>query len=82
VAESTLFIPLAHLGHYLWIFYVIPVAIVVASILKTTISEKRRARVTATQVGERSGPEDDSPAGGAGRGPRTDTPARPQAPSL
>jgi len=37
-------LPLAHVGHYLWILYVIPVLIVVGSILKTTISEKREAR--------------------------------------
>jgi hypothetical protein len=37
-------IPYAHIGHYLWILYVLPVLIVVASIVKTTISEKRKAR--------------------------------------
>ncbi|HWW67742.1 MAG TPA: hypothetical protein VNY83_07130 [Solirubrobacterales bacterium] len=44
MAESTLFIPLAHIGHYLWILYVLPVLIVVASIIKTTISEKRKKK--------------------------------------
>jgi hypothetical protein len=37
-------LPLAHVGHYLWILYVLPVLIVVGSIIKTTISEKRAAR--------------------------------------
>jgi hypothetical protein len=42
--EAALFIPLAHIGHWLWILYVLPVLIVVVSIVKTTISEKRKAR--------------------------------------
>ena len=37
-------VPLAHVGHYLWILYVLPVLIVVFSIAKTTISEKKAAR--------------------------------------
>ena len=37
-------VPLAHVGHYLWILYVLPVLIVVFSIVKTTISEKRKAQ--------------------------------------
>jgi hypothetical protein len=37
-------LPLAHVGHYLWILYVLPVLIVVASIVKTTISERRKAK--------------------------------------
>jgi hypothetical protein len=35
-------LPLAHLGHFLWIFYVMPVVIVAAGILRSTILEKRR----------------------------------------
>jgi cytochrome c-type biogenesis protein CcmH/NrfF len=42
--EAALFIPLAHIGHFLWILYVLPVLIVVASIVKTTVSERRKAR--------------------------------------
>ncbi|HWB69879.1 MAG TPA: hypothetical protein VG518_07865 [Solirubrobacterales bacterium] len=38
------FLPLAHLGHYLWVFYLLPVLIVVVSILKATISEKRKEK--------------------------------------
>jgi hypothetical protein len=37
-------LPLAHLGHFLWIFYVLPVVIVVGGILRTTILERRRSR--------------------------------------
>ncbi len=37
-------LPLAHVGHWLWVLYVFPVLIVVFSIAKTTISEKRKAR--------------------------------------
>jgi hypothetical protein len=37
-------IPAAHLGHWLWIFYVIPVLIVIAGIIRSTHAEKRRER--------------------------------------
>ena len=36
--------PLAHAGHYIWTLYIPPVLIVVFSIVKTTISERRKAR--------------------------------------
>jgi cytochrome c-type biogenesis protein CcmH/NrfF len=35
-------LPLAHVGHYLWVFYLLPVVFVVLGILRTTLSEKRR----------------------------------------
>jgi hypothetical protein len=35
-------LPFAHLGHFLWIFYVMPVLIVVGGILRTTLRERRR----------------------------------------
>jgi uncharacterized membrane protein len=35
-------LPLAHLGHWLWIFYVIPILVVIAGILRSTWAEKRR----------------------------------------
>jgi hypothetical protein len=47
-------IPLAHVGHWLWVLYVPPVAVVVFSIVKTTISERRAMRR------ERKEREDDS----------------------
>jgi hypothetical protein len=46
-------LPLAHLGHFLWLLYVLPVIIVVAGILRTTIKDKRAARTES--AGEGSG---------------------------
>jgi hypothetical protein len=37
-------IPYAHAGHYLWVLYIPPVAVVVFAIIKTTISERRAER--------------------------------------
>ncbi len=37
-------IPLAHAGQWLWVLYVPPVAVVVFSIVKTTVSERRAMR--------------------------------------
>jgi len=37
-------LPLAHAGHWIWTLYVPPVAVVVFSIVKTTLSERRLAR--------------------------------------
>jgi len=34
-------LPLAHVGHYLWVFYLLPVVFVVFAIVKTTLSERR-----------------------------------------
>lgn len=33
--------PLAHVAHYLWVFYLIPVVIVIAGILRSVILERR-----------------------------------------
>jgi cytochrome c-type biogenesis protein CcmH/NrfF len=60
-------LPLAHVGHYLWVFYLLPVIFVVLGILKTILGERRRK-------------EDVPPGGGTGVGPRTDPPDRPQDP--
>ena len=35
-------LPLAHIGHYLWVLYLIPVLIVVGGIIHTTRADKRR----------------------------------------
>jgi hypothetical protein len=35
-------LPLAHIGHYLWVLYLLPVVIVIGGILRSTISERRR----------------------------------------
>ena len=34
-------LPLAHAGHYLWVFYLVPVVIVIGGILYTVIRERR-----------------------------------------
>ena len=74
-------LPLAHVGHYLWVFYLLPVIFVVIGILRTTLSEKGRdddpisaPRPDPSQEGG------DPPGGGTGEGPRTDQPDRPQDP--
>jgi cytochrome c-type biogenesis protein CcmH/NrfF len=35
-------LPVAHVGHYLWVLYLLPVAFVVLGILKTILGERRR----------------------------------------
>lgn len=37
-------VPLAHAGHYLWTLYIPPALVVVFSIVKTTLSERRARR--------------------------------------
>jgi uncharacterized membrane protein len=37
-------LPLAHLGHWLWIFYLLPVLIVVAGVLRSSWLERRSGR--------------------------------------
>jgi uncharacterized membrane protein len=37
-------IPSAHLGHWAWVFYVIPLLIVIAGIIRSTYREKKRER--------------------------------------
>jgi len=39
-------LPLAHVGHYLWVLYVIPVLIVAVSIVKTTVAQRRAANAS------------------------------------
>jgi hypothetical protein len=42
--DEALLLPLAHVGHWLWVLYLPPVLIVLGSILRTTISDRRKAR--------------------------------------
>lgn len=35
-------LPLAHVGHYLWVLYLLPVAFVVVGIVRTILLERRR----------------------------------------
>jgi hypothetical protein len=37
-------LPLAHATHWLWVLYVPPILVVLASILKTTLRERREKR--------------------------------------
>ena len=37
-------LPVAHVGHYLWVFYVIPILIVVGAILRNAIAQRRAGR--------------------------------------
>ncbi len=39
-----LLIPSAHLSHWAWVFYLIPLLIIVAGILRSTRREKKRER--------------------------------------
>jgi hypothetical protein len=34
-------VPVAHAGHWLWVLYLPPIVIVIASIAKTKLSERR-----------------------------------------
>jgi hypothetical protein len=34
-------LPLAHIGHYLWVLYLLPVLIVLAGIVRSAISQRR-----------------------------------------
>ncbi|MBS1879932.1 MAG: hypothetical protein JST31_10485 [Actinobacteria bacterium] len=43
-AAHILALPLAHIGHWLWVFYLIPVLIVVGGIIHTTRADKRRKK--------------------------------------
>jgi hypothetical protein len=39
-----LLIPLAHVGHWLWALYLPPVLIVIASLARSTLAERRKKR--------------------------------------
>jgi hypothetical protein len=43
-AADIVALPPAHLGHWLWVFYLIPVLIVVGGIVYTARAERRRER--------------------------------------
>jgi hypothetical protein len=44
LATAAVALPLAHVGHWLWVFYVIPIVIVIAGIIRSTYREKKRER--------------------------------------
>ena len=37
-------LPLAHVGHYLWILYVIPILIVAVAIVRSMVAQRRAGR--------------------------------------
>jgi hypothetical protein len=37
-------LPSAHVGHWLWVFYVLPVLIVIGGIIRSTRAEKRKEK--------------------------------------
>jgi heme exporter protein D len=37
-------LPLAHVSHYLWVLYVIPVLIVAGAIVRSAVAQRRLAR--------------------------------------
>jgi hypothetical protein len=41
---SAALVPVAHIGHWLWVFYVLPVIIVIAGIFWSTRAANRRER--------------------------------------
>jgi hypothetical protein len=41
---SAVLMPVAHIGHWLWVFYVLPVIIVIAGIFWSTRAANRRER--------------------------------------
>ena len=48
-------LPLAHAGHWIWLLYVPPVAIVIFAIVRTTIAERRKERQERRESEERRG---------------------------
>ncbi len=53
-------LPLAHAGHWIWVLYVPPVAIVVFAIARTTIAERRKEREERRESERRNGDPDQS----------------------
>lgn len=60
-------LPLAHVGHYLWVLYILPVIIVIGGIVRTTLVERRRSREAGAESGRPDAKEGTS--GGRGEPP-------------
>ena len=43
----------AHAGHWLWVLYLPPVAVVIFAIIRTTIAERRAAREESESPGQK-----------------------------
>jgi hypothetical protein len=52
-------LPLAHIGHYLWVFYILPVLIVIVGILRSVLLERRRAHTDLAGSSRSGGSEAD-----------------------
>jgi len=65
-------LPLAHVGHYLWILYLLPVLFVVAAILRGQLMTRAKGDPPAGGDDREDSPERESPrseTGPAGRAP-------------
>jgi hypothetical protein len=48
-------LPLAHAGHWLWVLYLPPILIVLGSIARTTLVERRRKQGNSSSDGTGEG---------------------------
>ena len=55
---SAALVPVAHIGHWLWIFYVLPIVIVIVGIAVSTRAAKKREGEEDERADERRRPED------------------------
>jgi heme exporter protein D len=44
-------LPLAHVGHYLWTLYVIPILIMVGAIVRSAVAQRRWSQDDAEEEG-------------------------------
>ncbi len=51
-------VPLAHAGHWMWVLYLPPVLIVIGSLLRTALLERRKKRDGGTGSGPEVAAED------------------------
>jgi hypothetical protein len=65
-----LLLPVAHVGHWLWALYLPPILIVLGSIVRTTISERRRPRPEEAHDDDGSGRDDAPSSQGMAKGER------------
>jgi hypothetical protein len=46
--DEAIVLPIAHVGHWLWVLYVPPILIVLASIVRTKVLERRERQDRST----------------------------------
>ncbi len=56
ITPAAVALPMAHIGHWLWVFYVLPVLIVIGGIIRSTRVDKRREREEAEAAAKRPKP--------------------------